>query len=146
MSHNNFVLFPDGLNELEGLEVLDLSFNQIPALPPAALEGMAELKVLNLAHNHIRNWADLEPKVLLEPATQLRELNLASNLLTTVSASSVDENLQLISASLERLDLSGNKITKIADDFILQGELLIYSILILGATIDKLGFHFNPNL
>jgi insulin-like growth factor-binding protein complex acid labile subunit len=77
------------------------------------------LRHLNLAKNNISNWVDINPNVLLVPASNLFELNLSKNLFTSLS--SVNHDFVLLSNSLRFLDLSGCKISKISGQQAIQG-------------------------
>ena len=63
------------------------------------LEGLVQLRHLNLGHNEIKTIEAIQDSVLLE------ELNLEKNLITQM------QNLDLV--FLKKLELGGNKITSI---------------------------------
>ncbi|MHC5761248.1 COR domain-containing protein [Nostoc sp.] len=94
---------PAEVFELEWLEVLNLSHNQLRTLPEA-LGRLEQLTSLNLSHNQLRTLPEA-----LGRLEQLTSLNLSDNQLTTLP-----EAL----ASLEQLtslDLSDNKLTTLPE-------------------------------
>lgn len=96
-----------------------MSENQISRLKSNALTGLVSLNLLNLSKNNISSWSAINPRTLLEPAVLLTELSLADNPLTSFSTN--DENLLIVSESLQFLDLSHCKITKVTGQQVLQG-------------------------
>lgn len=96
-----------------------MSENQISRLKGNALNGLVSLNLLNLSKNNISSWSAINPRTLLEPTVLLTELSLAENPLTSFSTN--DESLLIVSDSLQFLDLSFCKITKITGQQVLQG-------------------------
>ncbi|CRL03562.1 CLUMA_CG016433, isoform A [Clunio marinus] len=119
LSNNHFKNVPPQLRTFEYLQYLDLSQNHIRKLPSDSLSGMLGLRLLNLSKNNISNWMAINPRTLLEPALSLTELSLAENPITSFSTN--DDNLLLVSNSLQLLDLSRCKISKVTGEQILQG-------------------------
>lgn len=119
LSRNEFEEFPYQLKQLEYLQYLDISENNISRLRPNALAGLASLRFLNLSKNNISSWTSISPRNILEPAVSLQELSLSGNHFTSFSTN--DENLLLISSSLKMLDLSHCNICKVSGPQILEG-------------------------
>lgn len=119
LSNNLFTSIPPQLENFEFLQYLDMSENLIQRLKPNSLKGLITLGMLNLSKNNISSWSAINPKSLLEPAVNLREFSLAFNPLTSFTAN--DENLLLVSNTLQLLDLSHCKITKVSGSQVLQG-------------------------
>ncbi|WPD22899.1 MAG: COR domain-containing protein [Candidatus Electrothrix scaldis] len=96
LSGNQFATFPPEIFELTNLTLLDLSNNQLTALPPNILQ-LTNLEVLNLSGNKLTTL----PPELFE-LTSLILLNLSGNQLTSLPP----EILGLTNLTL--LDLSNN--------------------------------------
>ncbi|CAG9800806.1 unnamed protein product [Chironomus riparius] len=136
LSKNQFTVIPSQLEKFEYLQYLDLSENQIQKLKPNSLKGLVTLGMLNLSKNNISSWAGINPKTLLEPAVSLRELSLSGNPLTSFSTN--DENLMIVSKSLQLLDLSHCKISKIIGQQVLQGMNELKHLILSGNQIRSI--------
>ncbi|CAD6185897.1 unnamed protein product [Caenorhabditis auriculariae] len=99
---------------LPGLEVVDLSANQLETLPPTLLRGLKKLRVLILANNRISNLADIA--WILAEGVVLEQLDLSGNrihssnaltilpptrqlLMSDVGMSNIDENAMIFAES-----------------------------------------------
>ncbi|XP_051176827.1 toll-like receptor Tollo [Leptopilina boulardi] len=103
LSRNDISALPDNcLNSLRNLTVLKLQNNKIAAVGDNALSGLINLKSLNMSSN---NLVALPPD-LFSWTKDLREIILSNNSLT-VLAPGLLENLE----QLQSLDLSNNKLT-----------------------------------
>ncbi|XP_023195731.1 leucine-rich repeat-containing protein 66 [Xiphophorus maculatus] len=71
---------PRGLDAVESLQVLELSFNRISSLEPGVLGDLHQLRELHLQHNLITH---LDPQ-MLQNLEQLQVLDLRFNMLTTM--------------------------------------------------------------
>lgn len=121
-----------GQSNFELLQYLDISYNDLTALPAGMFSNCSQLKVLNLGKNPLQNLTEdvfedisqLEklyldnctslrylPSKLFEPLTSLRYLNLSNNpQLSYLSTSSFDAL-----ASLRTLDLSHNNLSSLPE-------------------------------
>lgn len=133
LSNNLFTSIPPQLEKFEFLQYLDMSENRIQRLKSNSLKGLITLDMLNLSKNNISSWQAINPKTLLEPAVNLREFSLASNPLTSFTAN--DENLLLVSNTLQLLDLRNCKITKVSGSQVLQGMSNLKHLILAGNQI-----------
>jgi leucine-rich repeat protein SHOC2 len=126
LAKNDLQDFPPGLSGLKSLEVLDLSENQLTAMPITELECLVSLKRLILSHNQLKGLAcsihhlkALELLVVshnqlasVPPALggmpALARLDLASNCIETIDADA-------FSPSLEHIVLKHNLISELPD-------------------------------
>lgn len=136
LSNNLFNGIPPQLEEFEYLQYLDLSENRIQRLKPNSLKGLITLGMLNLSKNNISSWAALNPRTLLEPAVSLRELSLAHNPITSFTTN--DENLLLVSNTLQLLDLSYCRIAKVSGAHVLQGMRELKHLILAGNQIRSI--------
>lgn len=121
LSHNQFKEFPTLYTEYLLLSTLDMSNNQISHLSEESFKYMPNLRILDFSQNAISHWADISPNTLLRGTDSIKSLNLAGNSLT--SFTSIDESYILASPSLNHLDLSENRITKVTGQLVLHGIL-----------------------
>jgi len=112
LSGNKIKEFPRQFSNIEKLWYLDLSNNHIDKLDSDALKGFNSLRDLMLANNLITSWEDINANVAFTQ-TSLDTLSLRGNRLDTF-------NQQLISETLETLDISDCHITNVNFDFIDQ--------------------------
>lgn len=136
LSNNLFTTVPPQLENFEFLQYLDLSENRIQRLKSNSLRGLINLGMLNLSKNNISSWLAINPRTLLEPAVSLRELSLAHNPLTSFTTN--DENLLLVSNTLQLLDLSYCKITKVSGSQVLQGMKDLKHLILAGNQIRSI--------
>jgi insulin-like growth factor-binding protein complex acid labile subunit len=136
LSNNYFTQVPTQLESFIFLQYLDLSENRIQKLKAYSLKGLITLGMLNLSKNNITNWSAINPRTLLEPAVSLRELSLAGNPLTSFTTN--DENLLLVSNTLQLLDLSNCKISKVSGQQILQGMKELKHLMLAGNLIRSI--------
>ncbi|XP_061593958.1 uncharacterized protein LOC133458263 [Cololabis saira] len=92
---------PEGLDGVESLQILQLSFNKISTLQPQELSHLRQLKELHLKQNLITH---LHPQ-MLQDLVQLRVLDLSFNMLTSLHPSAY---LTLRSIGTD-LRLNGNR-------------------------------------
>lgn len=104
LSDNEFARVPAPLMQCGQLCRLDLSKNQLKALPDAFGDSLASLEKLNLSQNRLEDniWHSI-PKL-----GRLRELDLSSNLLKSIPG-----GLSTSLSSLQELNLSHNDIPSI---------------------------------
>ncbi|CAL1541104.1 unnamed protein product, partial [Lymnaea stagnalis] len=113
LSNNSFTEFETGLMKgCPNLRILSLSKNAVPNLSRGFFSPIPNLVVLELSEMGVDDSVWLE----IEPMKQLRNLNLASNQLTTVNVTVTPQ------LSLEGLDLSHNKITRLPAE-LFQGNM-----------------------
>lgn len=136
LSKNLFTNVPPQLEGFEYLQYLDMSENRIQRLKSNSLKGLITLGMLNLSKNNITNWSAINPRTFLEPAVSLRELSLANNPLTSFTTN--DENLLLVSNTLQLLDLSNCKITKVSGAQVLQGMRELKHLILAGNQIRSI--------
>jgi Leucine-rich repeat (LRR) protein len=109
ISSEKLSLNSQSFNGLVNLTELDLSSNQIAALPDGLFDSCTALKIVNLSNNYI---------IKLETSTfqnlvNLEELNLSSN-----SIIELDSALFLCNKKLIKLKFNKNKITQLNKDFL----------------------------
>ena len=100
------------LNMLHKLQSLDLSQNNLWSLPGSALCDLPSLRSLNVSHNHLLDLADLGLSFEEGCNVELTQIDLSHNQLTTLRGG----DLKLASASLEKVDLSFNRLSILSDD------------------------------
>ncbi|XP_070175674.1 toll-like receptor 6 [Littorina saxatilis] len=102
-------LTPTMLNDLDQLEVLDLSFNLLQRLSPLTFDHLGALRVLSLASNPLRHL----PESLFCPLTSLEVLDLRHMQLTSFpgQAFRCDAN-DSATSSVVWLDASGNHLSE----------------------------------
>jgi Leucine-rich repeat (LRR) protein len=88
------------------LQELLLAFNRLTKIPTGLLEGMNNLKHLDLSKNRIQNIEPLSFGKYDGPSKNLIRLNLAGNQIQSI----VDPGAFLYMGSLAYLDLSFNRI------------------------------------
>ncbi|XP_064608628.1 leucine-rich repeat neuronal protein 1-like [Liolophura sinensis] len=134
ISHNMIVTLDNHTvqSNFEMLQYLDISYNDLAALPANMFSNYSQLKVLNLGKNPLQNLTDdvfedisqLEklyldnctslryiPNKLFEPLTSLQYLNLSNNPQLGYLATSTFDAL----ASLRVLDLSRNNLSSLPE-------------------------------
>ncbi|CAH0592285.1 unnamed protein product [Chrysodeixis includens] len=103
ISNNDISVFPANLNKFHNIVSLDLSGNQLTAIPENALHNLSALEELFLSRNYFDSWISLNPNDVFLPATSLKVLDLSYNKFRTMGNLA---NLELIiSHSLETLIL-----------------------------------------
>lgn len=93
-----------------GFRRLDLHANKIHSIQPGLFKDMPDLKVLDLSRNHLNVFA--LSKINIGPLTAVESLDLSSNGLYT----GMSDYFLADSPSLENLSLNSNSITKIAQN------------------------------
>ncbi|KAL7299985.1 hypothetical protein TKK_0007300 [Trichogramma kaykai] len=143
-SYNGLAELPNSLHNLEALQILDLSFNQLTNLSPATLSSLTNLIELRLVRNRVRE--------LLEGAfdrlPRLALIDLESNDLSLVERSAVrslpelqairlgKNRIQVIPSGafselpmLQSVELQENRIQEIAENaFINVPHLLVLNL------------------
>ncbi|ALC41374.1 18w [Drosophila busckii] len=104
LSFNELRALPDawGASRLRRLQTLSLQHNNITTLGASALAGLSSLRVLNLSHNHLESL----PAAAFAGNKELRELHLQHNDLFELPKGLLHRLEQLLV-----LDLSGNQLT-----------------------------------
>jgi Leucine-rich repeat (LRR) protein len=134
--NNNVTVDPNAFTSLKSLKWLSLASNKLEEVPPK-VEMLAELRVLHLEENAIKDLGDSVKKLRLEEfyvqdnnlqnfdvnAERLRVLNLSSNKLTSFPT--------LTYSALEFLDLSSNQLSAIPD-----GLMGLYTPALTSLTLD----------
>lgn len=100
---------------------LNLNSNKIHFIQPGLFKDMTDLKVLDLSRNHLNVFA--HSKINIGPLTAVESLDLSSNGLYTGMSS----YFLAYSPSLTNLSLNSNSITKIAQDTF-SGSVLLERI------------------
>ncbi|XP_046818688.1 protein artichoke [Vespa crabro] len=116
LSYNNLYQFP---NVTSALTSLDLSFNFIETFERNSLNRMSKIKSLNLSDN----WLQRLPNGL--QSSTLTMLNIRRNRLMELNNSSFVEL-----PALERIDVSGNRLTEAIDPSIFQNNIKLKTILL----------------
>ncbi|XP_042542508.1 osteomodulin [Dipodomys spectabilis] len=105
LEHNNLEEFPFPLPK--SLERLLLGYNKISTLPPNAMDGLVNLTMLDLCHNHLDD-STLREKTLAN-MEKLMQLNLCNNRLESMPPG--------LPSSLMYLSLENNSISSIPDNY-----------------------------
>ena len=111
---------PRSFNMLHSMEELDLSQNNLWSLPGSSLCDLPLLRKLNVSQNHLLDLADLGLSFEDGCMLHLTEVDVSQNQLSTLRGG----DLRLASATLEKLDLSGNRLSILADDALTYLNLL----------------------
>jgi len=123
----------DVLDDIRGLESLDLAFNDIRTLPAASLCALKELTSLNLTSNRLTELGWMVSSACL---TQLKVLDLSYNQLAHLPARML-ASLTL----LEELHLQGNNLLNVEDGS-LDGLSSLRMINLAGNRLSLLPPHF----
>jgi Leucine-rich repeat (LRR) protein len=99
------------LDKLNSLEVLILSRNRISQVSVAAFKKLRRLKYLDLSHNLLKNWANINLRILLQNLVRLKTLKLSYNFLSTFTGR--DNLMSVTSSSLEDLELRSCDIVRV---------------------------------
>lgn len=111
LSHNQVQnLSQETLAYRTGLRQLNLQGNQIRFIQPGLFRDMRDLKVLDLSRNHLSAFA--LSKTDVGPLTAVESLDLSSNGLFT----GMSDYFLSQSPSLQSVSLSGNSITRVAQN------------------------------
>lgn len=129
LNHNQLRTVPVSICRFNNLRILDLSSNQLTALPDFLVE--CPLTSLIAKNNQLTN--DSLPKSLLSKSGMMRELNLSGNHFTHFP----EQILEL--RGLKYLYLGGNKIAGISKDIwkVQRYYIVIYYILIKKCAISS---------
>ena len=111
---------PRSFNMLHNMEEMDLSENNLWSLPGSSLCDLPLLRKLNISHNHLLDLADLGLSFEDGCNVQLTEIDLSHNQLSTLRGG----DLRLAASTLEKLDLSENRLSILADDALTHLTLL----------------------
>ena len=104
----------DALNGLTKLKSLDMSHNNMLELPVNSLCGSSlSLRTLNFSSNHLLYITDLGlAKESDSCRLNLRELDVSHNFISSLR----NGDLERTAPGLQRLDLSGNRLTYLSDE------------------------------
>ncbi|KAK9752321.1 Leucine rich repeat [Popillia japonica] len=104
LSHNEIRALPEisGFSRLRRLQDLDLGYNNISFVSGETLTGLVNLRTLNLANNKI----EILPRGIFAGSRELREIHLQNNSLSSLAKGIFHRLEQLIV-----LDLSGNQLS-----------------------------------
>lgn len=130
--------------EYQLLSTLDMSHNEISKLSEESFKFMPNLRTIDFSQNAIVNWADIAPNTLLSATISVSKLNLAGNSLS--SFTSIDESYILASTSLNTLDLSDNKITKVTGQHVLHGLPKLEHLSLRGNPLRSISDIISENL
>ena len=108
------------LNMLHKLQSLDLSQNNLWSLPGSALCDLPALRHFNVSHNHLLDLSDLGLSFEDGCIVQLTQIDLSHNQLSTVRGN----DLKLAGATLEKVDLSFNRLSILSDDALAHLRML----------------------
>ncbi|KAF5272918.1 hypothetical protein FQR65_LT04847 [Abscondita terminalis] len=98
LSFNALDLQKNDFEDLQNLQELDLSANALRFLPPSIFSSQSHLEKLNLSHNHLKEFVDLD-------LVELRVLDLSYNLFEYV-----DERMLKFLSNLEKLYVNHNRL------------------------------------
>nr|XP_046265965.1 transforming growth factor beta activator LRRC32 isoform X2 [Scatophagus argus] len=115
------ILTQETLANHTGFRHLNLHSNKIHFIQPGLFKDMTDLKVLNLSRNHLNVFA--LSKINIGPLTAVESLDLSSNGLYT----GMSDYFLADSPSLKNLSLNGNSITKITQ-YTFRGSLSLRKI------------------
>lgn len=102
VSNNQITSFPEDISSLTNLQTLNVAMNKLSAFP--AVEPLAALHILNLAHNDLE---ELPEGVFSPTLVHLSKIIANDNLITELSAEVSALN------HLNTLDLSNNKLQEV---------------------------------
>lgn len=109
LSHNDIIRLPDnGLSGLRSLNVLHLEDNAISSLADRAFVGLSELKSLNLSSNCLVAM----PPELFQSSRELRQLYLHNNSLSVLAPGLLEGLDQLQVLDLSKNDLSSRWVNR----------------------------------
>ncbi|KAJ8886134.1 hypothetical protein PR048_012343 [Dryococelus australis] len=114
ISSNAIRTIADNVGHYPQLQLLNLSKNQIQALPLTAFKNMPSLQALDLSYNNISDLSQINADTFIENNTRLKELNLAGNPITNLGTDSKSVSSVLTSSSLVKLYFSDCKIDTVA--------------------------------
>ena len=112
LSHNNLQDLPSPLFcQLNDLLQLRLDFNQISHIPKELFKSQKQIKRIDLNHNKVTSI----PKSLFSELNKLEVLHLENNQITTMD----EEAFAIDSSSLREIHLQNNKITRVPNSLLL---------------------------
>lgn len=111
LHHNNIsYIAPDALAQLQSLETLDLSACALAGLSPTVFASLKRLKTLNISHNALSDFLQsVHPRLSLGGRNRLHTIDVSYCQLT-----SYPRALNLLSADVQTIDLTGNQITQLS--------------------------------
>lgn len=59
LEYNELEILEGSLAEIKGLTHLNMSHNRLSAIPTSFLDGLQELKYLDVSHNHLHSLHDI---------------------------------------------------------------------------------------
>ena len=115
---DNLIETVPNLDEYTSLEILELARNRIKQINAIAFNKLTNLKYLDLSDNEFTQWAQINPRMILQSLVKLKTLKLSNNNLKTFTGK--DSLMRIESSSLEELYLSSCGILQVNGDA-LQG-------------------------
>eukprot|EP00118_Oscarella_pearsei_P011392 m.76250 g.76250 ORF g.76250 m.76250 type:complete len:1352 (+) comp35977_c0_seq2:239-4294(+) len=128
VSRNSLTVLPDALCDLQKLEIVDASYNELPSLPARIFWNLKKLHTLRVDHNKLTSLPERIDNCQIETLTvhynriaylpasmlmrlyKLRHLNVSTNALVSIPVLGPTDNLN----NVEELYLSGNMLKESA--------------------------------
>jgi len=130
LTHNFIEALPN-FDEYTSLETLLLAHNRIQQISVTTFKKLTNLKYLDLSHNAFTQWAQINPRMMLQSLVRLKTLKLSNNNLKIFTGE--DNLMRIESSSLQELHLSS------------CGILQFYGVALQGFTIlQTLDISSNP--
>ncbi|KAK4511831.1 uncharacterized protein ATC70_003830 [Mucor velutinosus] len=113
---NMIEVLPVSVSDMQALVELDLSFNDLQHV--GTLQGLQNLKYLNLSHNRIKYLP-----ILTDDCFQLNTLDVSDNLIRTIPHSTASSVLRLMRhGRLQVLNLSNNRLELVPTEMLDQTQ------------------------
>ncbi|XP_013149323.1 PREDICTED: uncharacterized protein LOC106111726 [Papilio polytes] len=99
LSNNNFIAFPEGLENFSSVELLDMSGNRLTNPLPTYFQKLQNLRTLNLSNNNYDKWVSSDTEY------HIKRLDLSKNKISNIDMKAFEKM-----TNLSFLDLSENRI------------------------------------